>query len=146
MKRHLSGLYAKLVDSISAGGQAYQSYWNEGLNTLNHTLWINGKSYSRMCVPNIMLFDGEEANKAAKLVGLAEAEYNWGDIAIDKDTWNEESAQYIGWSEAVKAIFDENPYAVYNPIVKAEPEAEEAPSTESSSSSSAAAGGGGGPC
>ena len=131
-------LYAEFLDNYIEG---YVSEWNVGSK-----LVIGENSYTKMCVPNIMLFDGEEANKAAKLVGLAEAEYNWGDIAIDKDTWNEESAQYIGWSEAVKAIFDENPYAVYNPIIKAAPEAEEAPSTESSSSSSAAAGGGGGPC
>ena len=89
---------------------------------------------TRMCVPNIMMFNGEGEGKAA-LVKFAEAEYSWANVNTEGD------AQQVEWDAAVKAIFDENPYAKYAPIVvaTATPEAS-APAT------SAPAAGGGDAC
>ena len=115
-------LYANLLNEIDAGGNKYVSYWNYGTS-----LTIDGKSYSKMCVPNIMMFNGEGTGNA-KLVDYAEAEYFYG---------NELEAQL--WTDAVKAVFDENPYAYYAPLPDAEEAAEEETASDSGSSSTAPA-------
>ncbi|MBR2371688.1 MAG: hypothetical protein IKA90_02330, partial [Clostridia bacterium] len=132
-----SGLYAKLVDSISAGGQAYQSYWNEGLNTLNHTLWINGKSYSRMCVPNIMAFKAQESG-SAKLVNWKEAEYYWANTGVEGNPYRE------AWMDASIEIMGENDYAgkYVAPVVVPET----APETGNGGSTGGSTGGSEGGC
>lgn len=115
-----SHLYARLIDTYMPN---YVSQWNED------TLTIKGKkeSYTKMCVPSLMLFDGDKENAADRLVAFAEAEYEYGYAP-----WQE------AWEEAVKAIFDQNRYATYMPPVETETEGEatDSPSNSSSSSSS----------
>jgi len=129
-----SGLYALLVDTIAEGGTEYKSYWNEKFNTNNHTLWINGKEYSRMCVPNIMAFSSGE------LVNWKEAEYYF-----DSATYDEESPEYKNWFDASVEIMEENANAL--PYTEPVVEEEGTGSGEGSGSGSGAtppAGGGGG--
>ena len=89
-----------------------------------------------MCVPNIMMFNGEGEGKA-ELVALAEAEYTYANV-------NEEgNAQQIAWDKAVKAVFEANPYAKYAPIVAAPEAAPEASAPAAGGSSAPAADAGG---
>jgi len=111
----------------------YKSEWNitGSRNNINITVGSETAVYTRMCVPNIMMFNGEEEGKAA-LVALAEAEYYYADVNV------EGTAENIAWTNAVKAVFDANPYAEYLPIVAA-PEA--APEASAPAASAPAAGG-----
>ncbi|MBR5145553.1 MAG: hypothetical protein IKV34_02720, partial [Clostridia bacterium] len=89
---------------------------------------------TRMCVPNIMMFNGEGAGKAA-LVKFAEAEYSWANVNTEGD------AQQVEWDAAVKAVFDANPYASYAPVVVAAPAPEASAPAAGGSSAPAADGG-----
>ena len=83
-----------------------------------------------MCVPNIMGFSAQEG-KSAELKVWKEAEYYWA------DTSDESTPEYKAWIEAVKAVFDQNKYASYNPIPKIElPEAGDAGSSNGTSGGS----------
>jgi len=95
-------LYATFLDEYLP---VYRSQWNVGIK-----LNINGKEYTKMCVPNIMMFNGE-GDGPAQLVALAEAEYTYANV-------NEQgNAQQIAWDNAVKDVFDANPYATYAPMI-----------------------------
>lgn len=95
-------LYATFLDEYLP---VYRSQWNVGIK-----LNINGKEYTKMCVPNIMMFNGE-GDGPAQLVALAEAEYTYANV-------NEQgNAQQIAWDNAVKEVFDANPYATYAPMI-----------------------------
>jgi len=131
-----SGLYLRLLDAIGAGGTTYFSYWNvqwksDMLGRGNrYQLFINGETATRMCVPNIMGFSAQEG-KSAELKVWKEAEYYWA------DTSDESTPEYKAWIEAVKAVFDQNKYASYNPIPKIElPEAGDAGSSNGTSGGS----------
>ena len=120
-------LYASFLDTYLP---TYSSQWNVGVK-----LSINGKDYTKMCVPNIMMFNGE-GEGAAELVALAEAEYTYANVSV------EGNAQQIAWDKAVKAVFDANPYASYAPVVVAAPAPEaSAPAAGGSSAPAADAGG-----
>lgn len=98
-----SHLYARLIDE---GMPSYKSMYNAG------TLTIKGKSqegYTQMCVPGVMLFDGSKENQADKLIGIVEAEYEWG-----------YEPYQTAWTDALKQLFDKNPYASYNPPIVTE--------------------------
>ena len=121
-------LYATFLDTYLP---TYASQWNIGVK-----LSISGKDYTKMCVPNIMMFNGEGEGKA-ELVALAEAEYTYANV-------NEEgNAQQIAWDKAVKAVFEANPYAKYAPIVAAPEAAPEASAPAAGGSSAPAADAGG---
>ena len=111
--------YAKFLDGYLS---TYKSEWNY---KVEYT--INGKQYTKMCVPNMMMFNGEGEGKAA-LVGLAEAEYTWGNISVDG------TAENVEWNAAIEEIFKANPYHVYNPI----PDAPEADDSAAAGGSAAA--------
>jgi hypothetical protein len=135
-----SGLYLRLLDAIGAGGTTYFSYWNvqwksDMLGRGNrYQLFINGETATRMCVPNIMGFSAQEG-KSAELKVWKEAEYYWA------DTSDESTPEYKAWIEAVKAVFDQNKYASYNPIPKIElPEAGDAGSSNGTSGGSTSGG------
>ncbi len=133
-KENYGHLYAAFLDSYikDADGKAYASMWNVG-SALN----IGSKVYTKMCVPNIMMFNGE-GDGAAILVALAEAEYTWANTSVEGNPQN------VAWTTAVKAVFDANPYAEYLPVVaapEAAPEANAGGSAGGSSSGSAAGGG-----
>ena len=120
-------LYAAFLDSYikDADGKAYASMWNVG-SALN----IGSKVYTKMCVPNIMMFNGE-GEGAAILVALAEAEYTWANTSVEGNPQN------VAWTTAVKAVFDANPYAEYLPMAVAP----EAAAPEAAAPSAPAAGG-----
>ena len=115
--------YAKFLDGYLS---TYKSEWNY---KVEYT--INGKKYTKMCVPNMMMFNGEGEGKAA-LVGLAEAEYTWGNVS------EEGTAENVEWNAAIEEIFKANPYHVYNPIPDA-PEADDSAAAGGSTGGSAAA-------
>ena len=134
-----SGLYLRLLDAIGAGGTQYFSYWNvqwksDMLGRGNrYQLFINNEVATRMCVPNIMGFSAEEG-KSAELKVWKEAEYYWA------DTSDESTPEYKAWIAAVKAVFDENKYASYNPIPVIEVSTDSAADSGSSSSGGSSGG------
>ena len=131
-KENYGHLYAAFLDSYikDADGKAYASMWNVG-SALN----IGSKVYTKMCVPNIMMFNGE-GEGAAILVALAEAEYTWANTSVEGNPQN------VAWTTAVKAVFDANPYAEYLPMAVAP----EAAAPEAAAPSAPAAGGDAGGC
>ena len=121
--------YASFLDNYLS---TYTSEWNVG-----SALKIGNKNYTKMCVPNIMMFNGEGEGKA-ELVALAEAEYQWADMSVEGNPCN------VAWTNAVKAVFGANPYATYAPVMVVEeaPAAESTTSSSSSAASSSASAGG----
>ncbi len=103
-------VYAKFLNEYLP---EYESEWN-----YNVEFTIGGKQYTKMCVPNMMMFNGEGEGKA-ELVGLAEAEYTYANTSVEGNPQN------VEWTNAIKAIFDENPYAYYAPLPDAVEETEE---------------------
>ena len=109
--------------------------WNYGVEL---TITSNGETgkYTRMCVPNMMMFNGEDEGKA-ELVALAEAEYTYANTSVEGNPQN------VEWTNAIMAIFDENPYAYYAPLPDEVEATEEESSGESSAPSAPAADAGG---
>jgi len=105
------------------------TYWSEWNITAKLTITVGSTTseFTRMCVPNIMMFNGEKADAKAELIALAEAEYVWADTSVEGNPYR------LAWESAVKEVFDANPYATYAPIVVA-PEA----STDSAAGGAAA--------
>ena len=133
-------LYGKFLKDYL---NTYKSEWNiqnaDGTERFIEITVDGAKTnFTRMCVPNIMMFNGEEEGKA-ELVALAEAEYTYANVNV------EGNAQQIAWTEAVKKVFDANPYLTYVPVVVAE-EAPAADAGASAGGSSAPAAGGGDAC
>jgi len=129
-------LYGKFLKDYL---NTYKSEWNiqnsDGTERfISITVDGAATNFTRMCVPNIMMFNGEEEGKA-ELVALAEAEYTYANVNT------EGHAEQIAWTEAVKKVFDANPYLTYNPVVVAE-EAPAADAGASAGGSSAPAAGG----
>ena len=127
-------LYARFLNSYLSD---YKSEWNYGT-----VLTIDGESYTKMCVPNMMMFNGEGQGKA-ELVGLAEAEYTYANTSVEGNPQN------VEWTNAIKAIFDKDPYAYYAPLpepVEETATAETGSTSSSSSSSSSAASSDAGGC
>ena len=122
--------YAKFLDRYLS---TYSSEWNYGVE-----FTIKGKKYTKMCVPNMMMFNGEGEGKAT-LVGLAEAEYYWANTSVDG------TAENVEWNAAIEEIFKANPYHVYNPIPDA-PAADDSAAAGGSTGGSTAAGGDSGGC
>ena len=107
----------------------YKSEWNiqnaDGTERfISITVDGAATNFTRMCVPNMMMFNGEDEGKAA-LIALAEAEYTWANTSVEGNPQKE------AWEEAVKSVFDSNPYASYVPPMVTE----EAPSTDAGSGS-----------
>lgn len=127
-----AGLYNYLLDTIAAGGQKYQSYWNvqwksDMLGKGNrYQLFINGKVQTRMCVPNIMGFTGTD--KGGKLEVWKEAEYYWADTSV------EDNPVRIAWDNAIKTVFEANDYSYYQPLPRVDDSAAAGGSTGGSSS------------
>ena len=122
-------VYAKFLNEYLP---EYESEWN-----YNVEFTIGGKQYTKMCVPNMMMFNGEDEGKA-ELVGLAEAEYTYANTSVEGNPQN------VEWTNAIKAIFDQNPYAYYAPLPDAVEETEEEAGGESAAAPSAPAAGAGG--
>ena len=111
------------------------TYWSEW--NITAELTINGVKHTRMCVPNMMMFNGEAEGKA-ELIALAEAEYTWANTSV------EGNPQKVEWEAAVKAVFDENPYATFVPVIVTEESTDNSGSSNSGSSNSGSAGSAGG--
>ena len=131
---------AAYIDSVYGYQHLYGSFLSEYLNTywsewnITAKLTIGGKDYTRMCVPNMMMFNGEgEGN--AELVALAEAEYTWANTSVDGNP------QKDNWENAVKAVFDANPYADYAPVMVVEQAAADAPAAAAPAAGAGDAGG-----
>ena len=124
-KYNFNFLYAQFLDEYLP---EYDSEWNYGVT---YQITSNGKvgTYTKMCVPNIMMFNGEGENKVATIAALAEAEYDYPLTSV------EGTAQNVEWINAVKAVFDTNKYAYYAPL----PEEVEATEEEAAGGESAAA-------
>lgn len=127
-------LYAQFLNEYLP---TYQSKWNYGVKL---SITSNGetKDYTKMCVPNMMMFNGEGEGKAA-LVSLAEAEYTWANTSVEGNPQHDE------WYAAIETIFKANPYHVYNPIPDA-PAADDSAASGSTGGSAAPAGGDSGGC
>ena len=115
-------LYGKFLKDYL---NTYKSEWNiqnaDGTERFIEISVDGAKTnFTRMCVPNIMMFNGEEEGKAA-LVALAEAEYTYANVNV------EGNAQQIAWTEAVKKVFEANPYLTYAPVMVVEEAAADAP-------------------
>ena len=132
-KYNFNYLYAQFLDEYLP---EYDSEWNYGVT---FQITSNGKvgTYTKMCVPNMMMFNGE-GEGAAEMVGLAEAEYTYANTSV------EGTAENVEWTNAIMAIFDENPYAYYAPLPDEVEATEEESSGESSAPSAPAADAGGG--
>ena len=123
-------LYGKFLDEYLP---TYISEWNVNVY-FNITVGDTVLKKTKMCVPNIMMFNGEAEGKA-ELVALAEAEYTYANV-------NEEgNPQQVEWDKAVKAVFDANPYASYAPVLVAAPAPEASAPAAGGSSASASEGG-----
>ena len=124
-KYNFNYLYAQFLDEYLPD---YESEWNYESKL---SITTNGKvgTYTKMCVPNIMMFNGEGENKVATIAALAEAEYDYPLTSV------EGTAQNVEWINAVKAVFDTNKYAYYAPL----PEEVEATEEEAAGGESAAA-------
>ena len=131
-KYNFNYLYAQFLDEYLP---EYDSEWNYGVT---FQITSNGKvgTYTKMCVPNMMMFNGE-GEGAAEMVGLAEAEYTYANTSV------EGTAENVEWTNAIMAIFDENPYAYYAPLPDEVEATEEESSGESSAPSAPAADAGG---
>jgi uncharacterized repeat protein (TIGR02543 family) len=103
-------LYANLINEFLPG---FQSDWITQGSTAARILNItsNGvsKEYSRMVMPAVLLFDGTGDGKAV-LIDSVEAEYYWDDM---KNSNSEIRQAYV---DAIKALFEQNSYAGYNPV------------------------------
>ena len=88
---------------------AYSSTQSGVENTI--TITSNGvqKSYPRMYAPTVMLFEGD-GNADARLIDYIDAEYYWDDIK------QQNSSSAKAWTDALKALFDQHAYAIYNPL------------------------------
>ena len=113
------------------------TYWSEW--NITAELTINGVKHTRMCVPNMMMFNGEAEGKA-ELIALAEAEYTWANTSV------EGNPQKVEWEAAVKAVFDANPYAIYNPVIVVEESTDDSSSNSGSSNSGSSSAGDSGAC
>ena len=122
-------VYAKFLKAYLP---EYDSEWNYGVE-----FTIGGEKFTKMCVPNMMMFNGEDEGKA-ELVGLAEAEYTYANTSVEGNPQN------VEWTNAIKAIFDQNPYAYYAPLPDAVEETEEEAGGESAAAPSAPAADAGG--
>lgn len=115
-------LYARLIDQ----------YLPEYVSTVNDgKVAIKGVAgeYSKVCTPTLLLIDGDKA-AGEKIIGQVEAEFEYG--------W---APYQEAWEEAVKALFDQNKYASYQPPMVTEgTSTESAGSSDSSSDSSSSSG------
>ena len=118
-KTNYNFAYGKFLDEYLP---TYVSQWNVG-SKLSITVGTTTKDYTRMAVPNMMIFNGEDYERA-QLVKFAEAEYYW--TGGDGGTSTAGASEYEEWTKGVKAMFDLNPYAKYAPIMVAEEAAPEA--------------------
>ena len=110
-------LYARLIDQ----------YLPEYVSTVNSgTISIKGVkgTYSKVCTPTLLLIDGDKA-AGSKIIGQVEAEFEYG--------W---APYQEAWEEAAKELFDQNPYASYQPPMVTEGETTESTGSSSDSSSS----------
>ena len=117
------------------------TYWSEWNITAELTITVGSTTskYTRMCVPNMMMFNGEAEGKA-ELIALAEAEYTWANTSV------EGNPQKVEWEAAVKAVFDENPYATFVPVIVTEESTDDSSSNSGSSNSGSSSAGDSGAC
>ncbi len=102
-------LYANFLENYLTD---YISYWKLSKITIdrnNNGTYEANESFTEMSVPNLMAFNGEGEGKA-KMLAWAEAEYHWAYTSI------EGNAKREAWIAEIKHVFDQNPYASYNPI------------------------------
>ena len=109
----------------------YSSNWNYGVKYTIDSSKGDDKIYTKMCVPNMMGFDGSKEIGKKLYPTMAEAEYNWAIVS------EEGTDQNVAWTESVIATFEQGGYYTYvAPIV-----AEEAPSTDAGSTGGSSSGG-----
>jgi len=113
----------------------YVSEWNIGVR-LTITVGNQTSYYTRLPYPTLLLFDGSDDDRAAKLVGLAEAEYNYQNTSVPGNPQN------VAWTEAVCNVFDYYWCKLYDDVqqdVAAAPPVVVTPGAGSSSSAGAGA-------
>jgi len=124
---HFTYAYADFLDKYLP---EYSSNWNYGVKLVIDSSKGDDKEYTKMCVPNMMAFDGSKAIGSKLFPTMAEAEYTWGNVSV------EGNAQQVAWYESVIATFEQGgTYTYIAPI------AEEAPSTDAGTSGGSSSGG-----
>jgi len=127
---HFTYAYADFLDKYLP---EYSSNWNYGVKLIIDSSKGDDKEYTKMCVPNMMAFDGSKAIGSKLYPTMAEAEYNWSIVSV------EGTDQNLAWTESVIATFEQGGYYTYvAPIVT-----EEAPSTDAGSTGSSGGSSGG---
>ena len=129
-------LYGKFLKDYL---NTYKSEWNiqnaDGTERFIEITVDGAKTnFTRMCVPNIMMFNGEAEGKA-ELVALAEAEYVWANPSVEGNPYR------LAWEAAVKEVYDANPYADYAPVMVVEQAAADAPAASAPAAGAGDAGG-----
>ena len=125
---HFTYAYADFLDKYLP---EYSSNWNYGVKLIIDSSKGDDKEYTKMCVPNMMAFDGTKEIGKKLYPTMAEAEFYWANVSTEGD------AQQIAWYESVIATFEQGGYYTYvAPIVQ-----EEAPSTDAGSTGGSTGGG-----
>ena len=134
---HFTYAYADFLDKYLP---EYSSNWNYGVKLTIDSSKGDDQKYTKMCVPNMMSFDGSKAIGSKLNPIMAEAEYNWAIVS------KEGTDQNLAWYASVIETFEQSSYYTYvAPMAEAAP-APEAGGSTGGGSSSGSAGGDSGAC
>ena len=134
---HFTYAYADFLDKYLP---EYSSNWNYGVKLTIDSSKGDDQKYTKMCVPNMMSFDGSKAIGSKLNPIMAEAEYNWAIVS------EEGTDQNVAWYASVIETFEQSSYYTYvAPMAEAAP-APEAGGSTGGGSSSGSAGGDSGAC
>ena len=135
---HFTYAYADFLDKYLP---EYSSNWNYGVKLTIDSSKGDDQKYTKMCVPNMMSFDGSKKIGEKLNPIMAEAEYNWAIVS------EEGTDQNVAWYASVIETFEQSSYYSYVAPIATEAAPEAAPQGGSSSgSSSGSAGGDAGGC
>lgn len=120
----------------------YASNWNYGVEYVIDSSKGDDQIYTKMCVPNMMSFDGSKKIGEKLNPIMAEAEYYWANVSKEGD------AQNVAWYASVIETFEQSSYYSYVAPMATETAPEAAPQGggSSSGSGSGSAGGDSGAC
>ena len=79
---HFTYAYADFLDKYLP---EYSSNWNYGVKLVIDSSKGDDKEYTKMCVPNMMAFDGSKAIGSKLFPTMAEAEYYWANVSTEGD-------------------------------------------------------------
>jgi hypothetical protein len=136
--QHFTYAYADFLDKYLP---EYSSNWNYGVEFVIDSSKGDDQIYTKMCVPNMMSFDGSKKIGEKLNPIMAEAEYNWAIVS------EEGTDQNVAWYASVIETFEQSSYYSYVAPMATESAPEAAPQGGSSSGSgSGSAGGDSGAC